>query len=98
MGSGENHFEEFASKMRNAGLSDAAIQAFAHGYNTLVAGHTGMIPERSIEPVTDMPRSGRIQTKADASLLAQAVVIKLNGGLGTSMGLERAKSLLPVKQ
>jgi len=25
------------------------------------------------------------------------VVLKLNGGLGTSMGLEKAKSLLPVK-
>ena len=31
------------------------------------------------------------------SLLAQTVVIKLNGGLGTSMGLQKAKSLLPVK-
>ena len=25
------------------------------------------------------------------------MVIKLNGGLGTGMGLEKAKSLLPVK-
>ena len=31
-------------------------------------------------------------------LLNQTVIIKLNGGLGTSMGLERAKSLLPVKE
>ncbi|HEX4644081.1 MAG TPA: UTP--glucose-1-phosphate uridylyltransferase, partial [Verrucomicrobiae bacterium] len=27
----------------------------------------------------------------------QAVVVKLNGGLGTSMGLENAKSLLVIK-
>ena len=30
-------------------------------------------------------------------LLEQTAVLKLNGGLGTSMGLEKAKSLLPVK-
>eukprot|EP00854_Cymbomonas_tetramitiformis_P002163 gene2163-2869_t len=30
-------------------------------------------------------------------ILAATAVLKLNGGLGTSMGLERAKSLLPVK-
>ena len=31
------------------------------------------------------------------SLLSKTAVLKLNGGLGTSMGLEKAKSLLPVK-
>lgn len=31
------------------------------------------------------------------TLLQQTAVLKLNGGLGTSMGLEKAKSLLPVK-
>jgi hypothetical protein len=34
--------------------------------------------------------------KAQA-LLAKTCILKLNGGLGTSMGLEKAKSLLPVK-
>lgn len=29
--------------------------------------------------------------------LMETVVLKLNGGLGTSMGLDKAKSLLPVK-
>lgn len=31
------------------------------------------------------------------TLLSQTAVFKLNGGLGTSMGLEKAKSLLEVK-
>lgn len=31
------------------------------------------------------------------SLLSQTAMLKLNGGLGTSMGLEKAKSLLVVK-
>jgi hypothetical protein len=34
---------------------------------------------------------------AAQELLAQTAVLKLNGGLGTSMGLEKAKSLLEVK-
>lgn len=29
--------------------------------------------------------------------LKETIVLKLNGGLGTSMGLDKAKSLLPVK-
>ena len=33
----------------------------------------------------------------DPKLLSKAVVVKLNGGLGTGMGLDKAKSLLPVK-
>src|SRR5262249_50090264 len=106
-------------KMRAAELSAAAIDAFRHSYDTLLAGHTGMIPEGSIEAVSDLPRLGsarredaedgknsklqtpnsKSQAAGDASaLLNETVIIKLNGGLGTGMGLERAKSLLPVKE
>ena len=35
--------------------------------------------------------------KQKQTLLSKTAVLKLNGGLGTSMGLEKAKSLLPVK-
>ncbi len=34
---------------------------------------------------------------ATQKLLSQTAVLKLNGGLGTSMGLEKAKSLLEVR-
>jgi UTP--glucose-1-phosphate uridylyltransferase len=36
--------------------------------------------------------------KVGEAALGKTAVIKLNGGLGTSMGLEQAKALLPVKQ
>jgi UDP-N-acetylglucosamine pyrophosphorylase len=91
-------FNEFAAKMRKGGLSDAAIRAFKHSYDSLMAGQTGMIPESSIQPVAQLPRFEEIVGQsADSGLLSQAVVIKLNGGLGTSMGLEKAKSLLRIK-
>jgi UDP-N-acetylglucosamine pyrophosphorylase len=91
-------FLEYANKMRKAGLSDAAIRAFKHSYDNLAAGQTGMIPESSIQPVTQLPRFEEISKgNAGGELLSQAVVVKLNGGLGTGMGLEKAKSLLPLK-
>lgn len=92
-------FAEFGEKMRGAGLSEAAIRAFRHNYEGLVAGQTGMIPEGNIKPVTELPRLETISQEGvlDASLVAQTAIVKLNGGLGTSMGLERAKSLLLVK-
>src|ERR1700682_2429224 len=94
------HFPEFATKMRAAALSGAAIRAFRHSYTSLVAGRTGMIAETSIQPVNDLPRLEQIARDKSPPpwLLSQTVSIKLNGGLGTSMGLERAKSLLPVKE
>jgi UDP-N-acetylglucosamine pyrophosphorylase len=91
---------EFEAKMRQAGSTDAAIIAFKYSYDLLVGGDTGLIPEAAIEPVSDLPWLDDIAKRglADPRLLSQVAVIKLNGGLGTSMGLERAKSLLPVKE
>jgi UDP-N-acetylglucosamine pyrophosphorylase len=90
-----NDFSEFESKMRGAGLSDASIAAFRQSYAALVEGQTGQIPEASIQPVTSLPHldSGELPG-FNADLLAQTVVLKLNGGLGTSMGLESPKALL----
>ena len=91
-------FAEFANKMRAGGYSDAAIRAFQHSYEALAAGQTGLIPESAIQPVASLPRLESIPCRGvDGKLLAQAVMLKLNGGLGTSMGLERPKSLLKVK-
>jgi UTP--glucose-1-phosphate uridylyltransferase len=86
-------------KMRAEGVADAAIRAFEHYYRQLEAGETGLIPEDSIEPVTDVPDLGDLPRDADAEreALQHAIVLRLNGGLGTSMGLTKAKSLLVAK-
>ncbi len=92
-------FLEFEAKMRAAGVRPAAIRAFKHSYTSLLAGDTGMIPEDRLEAVNDLPRLEQVPEppKTRNQLLSEVVVLKLNGGLGTSMGLERAKSLLQVK-
>lgn len=93
-------FESFAMRMQAAGLPNLFIQTFARYYQELVDGHTGLIPESEIEPVPTLPDAEMLppelaQIGADA--LRATAVIKLNGGLGTSMGLDRAKALLTVK-
>src|SRR4051794_1088064 len=82
-------------KMRAEGLADAAVDTFAHYYERLDAGESGVLPEADIEPVDALPDADELP-QADAPL-DEAVVLKLNGGLGTSMGMTRAKSLLEVK-
>jgi UDP-N-acetylglucosamine pyrophosphorylase len=94
------NFAAFEQKMTAAGMGDAAIRAFRRNYESLLRKETGMIPEDSIAPAEGLAslESLATTTPADAALLAQAVVIKLNGGLGTSMGLQGPKSLLAVRE
>jgi len=82
-------------KMEAAGVPDAAVATFRHYYEQLEAGESGMLPESELEPITDIPDADAFPD-ADAPL-DEAVIIKLNGGLGTSMGMEQAKSLVEVK-
>jgi UTP--glucose-1-phosphate uridylyltransferase len=92
-------FDTFESKMTAAGMGDAAIRAFRRNYEALCRNETGMIPEESILPAEGLASFDDIATSGDADprLLAQSVVIKLNGGLGTGMGLQGPKSLLAVR-
>lgn len=91
-------FSPIAEKMRAAGLSDAAVAAFERSFGLLAANESGLISESAIKPAQDIPRYEDVATEpADEALLAKAVMLKLNGGLGTGMGLEKAKSLLPVR-
>jgi UTP--glucose-1-phosphate uridylyltransferase len=84
-------------KMRAEGVPDAAIATFEHYYEQLVAGESGMLPDDDLDQLSDVPSYDDLPGEEDREALDKAVVIKLNGGLGTSMGMEQAKSLLEVK-
>ncbi|MGE5635811.1 MAG: UTP--glucose-1-phosphate uridylyltransferase [Nocardioidaceae bacterium] len=90
---------ESVEKMRGAGIAEPAIDAFRHYWEELAAGVSGLLPESQLEPVSDVPDAARLEVDEAAvgAALERAVVIKLNGGLGTSMGMTRAKSLLEVR-
>ncbi|MCW2821626.1 MAG: putative uridylyltransferase [Marmoricola sp.] len=86
-------------KMQAAGVDDLAVQVFAHYYRQIEHGETGMIAEDTIEPL-DMESLDHVDVSDEAAsdAIGATVVIKLNGGLGTSMGMARAKSLLCVRR
>jgi UTP--glucose-1-phosphate uridylyltransferase len=93
---GDDGLQASIEKMRAEGVGEAAIRAFAHYYEQLREGASGMLPESEIEPVENLPTLDDLPD-ADARSVDAAVVIKLNGGLGTSMGMTRAKSLIEAK-
>ena len=86
-------------KMRADGVADVAVKTFAHYYERLRAGDAGVLAESEIDPVDELPDADELPEDADGAreALAQTVIIKLNGGLGTSMGMTGPKSLLEVK-
>ncbi len=87
---------EATDKMQAEGLPDIAITTFAHYERLLGEGDLGTMPEAELEPLDDVQGSDDLPGGAPADL-ERAVVLKLNGGLGTSMGMTRAKSLVEVK-
>ena len=95
------YLPSFILKMERANLHPVVIDTFSHYYKKIISGATGLISDIDIQPVTsdNIENADRIQKYAEAGRHASfnAVMIKLNGGLGTSMGLTRAKSLLKVK-
>lgn len=92
--------DAFESKMRAAKLPEVFIDIFGYYFEQLAKGQTGMIAESEIDPVVSLPDAEVFPTEYKSigeDALEKTAVIKLNGGLGTSMGLQAAKSLLPVK-
>ena len=87
-------------KMAAAAIPQEAVDVFTHYYRQLEEGVSGFIPEDSIEPLLDpsMLSDATVSEEDAAAALNRTVIIKLNGGLGTSMGMEKAKSLLPVRK
>lgn len=85
--------------MVDAGIDDAAIAVFSHYFRLLEFGESGLIPESAIEPLEmESLADVSVDDEVGAAALRTTAVIKLNGGLGTSMGMERAKSLLCVRR
>jgi len=95
------HLQPFIDKMKAEKIDPVVIETFADYYRQLAGGETGMIPGRDIEPVpaeemADARSLEKWKSRGKA-VFDRTIMIKLNGGLGTSMGLSTAKSLLEVK-
>lgn len=86
-------------RMAKRGIHPAAIEEYARRAALVHRGFTGKFPwaEIAAPEASDTTAFEDAREEASAKDLAQLVVIKLNGGLGTSMGLSKAKTLMPVK-
>jgi UTP--glucose-1-phosphate uridylyltransferase len=87
------------AKMTDAGVAPAAIETFTRFYRLLETGASGLIREDDVDPLPALQRADALELSDDdaAAALSKTAIIKLNGGLGTSMGMDKAKSLLPVR-
>ncbi|MBR7744845.1 UTP--glucose-1-phosphate uridylyltransferase [Phycicoccus sp. BSK3Z-2] len=86
-------------KMRAEGVPDLAVRVFAAFHAELSADVSGTIPEATVEPLTEVPALADVERTEDEvrDALSRTVVLKLNGGLGTSMGVTGPKSALEVR-
>lgn len=99
IGVSEAGLQAARQKMLDAGVSIPAVEVFSDFYRQLESGETGVIREDSIDPLLAPPMLADVEVSDEAAkeAIGKTVIIKLNGGLGTSMGLDKAKSLLEVR-
>ncbi|MEA2313978.1 MAG: UTP--glucose-phosphate uridylyltransferase [Solirubrobacteraceae bacterium] len=84
-------------KMRDAGQPEEAIRSFRSAYERVAGGEAAVIRTADLEPAGGVPALDQLEARADDTALGGFAVIKLNGGLATSMGLQRPKSLVEAK-
>jgi len=85
-------------KLREAGAHAEAIRAFENAYRRLESGEEALLPSSELEPATGVPALAELPDADGAAALEHVAVIKLNGGLATSMGLQEPKSLVQARE
>jgi UTP--glucose-1-phosphate uridylyltransferase len=89
--------EAAIDKMRAAGQHETAVRSFASALTRVQAGEQRFLPSAELEPAPDVPTLEQLPDGDVSDALAQTAVIRLNGGLATSMGLQQPKSLLAAR-
>jgi UTP--glucose-1-phosphate uridylyltransferase len=88
------------AKAEAGDVHGAELAALHRRLRQLGERQAGLLPGEVLEPLADLPRLDELPEPSPArarGVLDRLVVVKLNGGLGTSMGLSGPKSLLEVK-
>ena len=95
-----NQVAAVLAKAEAGGVRAAELAALRRRLRQLGEHQAGRLPGEVLEPLADLPRLDELPEPPPAQargVLDRVVVVKLNGGLGTSMGLSGPKSLLEVK-
>jgi UTP--glucose-1-phosphate uridylyltransferase len=85
------------AKMRADGQDEEAIRNFARAYERLDSGESALLPSAELEPAGEVPAFEDLPEEGLEDALSTLAVIKLNGGLATTMGLTRPKSLVEAR-
>jgi UTP--glucose-1-phosphate uridylyltransferase len=85
-------------KMRAHGQHDEAIRAFRSAYERLTAGESAYLPSAELEPASDVGSLEQLPDADPSAALSDVAVVKLNGGLATTMGLRAPKSLVEARE
>lgn len=88
------------AKAEADGLHGAELATLRRRLRQLGEQRAGLLPSEVLKPLGDLPRLDELPEPSPGEardVLDQFVIVKLNGGLGTSMGLAGPKSLLAVK-
>ena len=94
------HVAAVLAKAEAGGVHAAELAALRRRLRQLDEHEAGRLPGDVLEPLPDLPRVDELPEPPPGQardILGGLVVVKLNGGLGTSMGLSGPKSLLEVK-
>src|SRR5579864_5950374 len=81
-------------KMRSAGQHEEAVRAFTRAFERLAEGESALFPSAQLEPAQGVPMLADLPQVDGPQALERVAVIKLNGGLATTMGLQQPKSLV----
>jgi UTP--glucose-1-phosphate uridylyltransferase len=84
-------------RLRDDAAGEAVQAAFARRFAQLQDPEAGLLAGDALEPVENVPELTELDGAGDRAILDRLAIIKLNGGLGTSMGLHGPKSLIEVK-
>jgi UTP--glucose-1-phosphate uridylyltransferase len=88
------------AKAEAGGVHGTELAALRRRLRQLGEQQAGLLPGEALEPIADLPRLDELPSPSPGQardVLDRLVIVKLNGGLGTSMGLSGPKSLLEVK-
>jgi UTP--glucose-1-phosphate uridylyltransferase len=95
----ESREELIRRRMEADGAPTLVIEAFLRNVGSWLGGDLGTIADASLDEMGNLVGLEDLPEPSAAARehLRHAVVVKLNGGLGTSMGLDHAKSLMVAK-
>jgi len=96
--------EAIAGRMRAKGIAPGVVASFCALYERYHAGESGRLrweeiehpAEEDIVPYSEIADDRGLRARGERAL-GELVVIRLNGGLGTTMDLDKTKSLIPVR-